>query len=993
MANTGNPFGDLSYAPYVPTYVGLPLDRAKETGDVLQGKYNVAKENASKLEIAMANIQMHEKDEPVRTMATEVLTNTLNTVKEKGNWEDAGYLVQSAATDVGKNRGLIAATKSYQMKQEQMAALQDRVNKGEILQEDIEYEVAKAEEKYQGVRQNPITGAWEGYYNMTNPPTYVDVGKYTDEFLNGFKSDEWMGMYKKGADGKWYKGNPTGEVTADGQYIYMPSTEEATYDEVYLAAREQVLQNQQIQERVDYDLSKKNVTFADKVSHDPNAKLAMQDDLVDIIGYDKSKVEAMTDDQLALAHEKEMMLHQQIDGSSLKHSYRKEKFQTLGETWDFKQWQNKVRVAAGGGGDDKTVIVDQTYLHMMTQGYTPSGNPISFEEFNKQLTDMEAESNKREISIQEKKKEIEDWKTKNPGKDLPETYVQQLSTMETARARHDNAIVEFNKRYNEAVDRVNAKFGIDYKAARNTFNEFIATQTPENVTYANNVIKNITTLQEMTGLSISDLINDRGLMGYDSKTVGRTLIRKYNERQQQLGKESNPQDITNLMNLYEQHKSFIEGVNTKNVRTLPKEEIARLNAAKNIVKEWGTFEETSGTSEVAISEELALMAKEKTTNYAYIDLSTDFSKTGESVDSQFSKTASQLFKNAPHNFTLIATNGEEIGFENNPDSKYYNHNHIRILGPTTDYVHKHGTVFYAQEQVYDDKGKPTGEVRNHLFKDNTGSFKKLAIKQMQQGRLMEGDKIVSEKGLNEMDDAIYKFLYEDVDAQISVFQNHPNVPPDPKSKKQYNTIDTEIILGPNKRAKVTKKVDKVGDVSYDVEYGMLKDENGVTWQSAPENYTSIANLEQALEHYAGYGKENDVYAVDLGTLKQITEAEIPYAKFAIGMQSMPRLHYQFANEFKALANEAKLPFTITSMTRSKNLNSKVNGDENSGHLHGKGIDISLKEQKGAEFYRWLMKNSVERKGSNYRKVNNYNIIFETHDRGSGNHIDIKYLEE
>ncbi len=35
-----NPFGELTHSGYVPTYVGLPIDRMKETADVLQKNHS-----------------------------------------------------------------------------------------------------------------------------------------------------------------------------------------------------------------------------------------------------------------------------------------------------------------------------------------------------------------------------------------------------------------------------------------------------------------------------------------------------------------------------------------------------------------------------------------------------------------------------------------------------------------------------------------------------------------------------------------------------------------------------------------------------------------------------------------------------------------------------------------------------------------------------------------------------------------------------------------
>ena len=139
MAKTRtSPFGSLSYSQKIQTYVGMPIERMKETADVLQGKYTAAKENKSKLDIAIAQIDINEKDEHIRGAAKEQLNLQLNSYKEKGNWEDAPFAVQQSATDVATNGGLLAATKSKQKEMSTDAALQARVDSEKILETDKE---------------------------------------------------------------------------------------------------------------------------------------------------------------------------------------------------------------------------------------------------------------------------------------------------------------------------------------------------------------------------------------------------------------------------------------------------------------------------------------------------------------------------------------------------------------------------------------------------------------------------------------------------------------------------------------------------------------------------------------------------------------------------------------------------------------------------------------------------------------------------------------
>jgi hypothetical protein len=126
------------------------------------------------------------------------------------------------------------------------------------------------------------------------------------------------------------------------------------------------------------------------------------------------------------------------------------------------------------------------------------------------------------------------------------------------------------------------------------------------------------------------------------------------------------------------------------------------------------------------------------------------------------------------------------------------------------------------------------------------------------------------------------------------------------------------------------------------------------------------------------------------------------------MQSMPRLKNEFKNAFIDMTNQigksvGNYSYNVTSMTRSKALNSSpdVNGDPNSGHLYGEGIDISLNSADGKKMLAWMNANSdgtplteadlsdpAKLKG--YRRINGLPITWEAHDRGSGMHLDIKW---
>ena len=990
MAKTRtSPFGSLSYSQKIQTYVGMPIERMKETADVLQGKYTAAKENKSKLDIAIAQIDINEKDEHIRGAAKEQLNLQLNSYKEKGNWEDAPFAVQQSATDVATNGGLLAATKSKQKEMSTDAALQARVDSEKILETDKEFVQKEAQDNYKGVYKDERTGAWKGGYQLIEPPDYINIGDYTDDFITGFEADEWMGRYQNDANGYWTVGEETGEYTVDGRMIYMPSTKEATYDEIYQAARHQVLQNEQIQTRLDFELKKGGITYDDKLAADPDADKAMKAELI-AQGYTKDQVDRMSNEELTDTHVRETLIHEGIEGSAIKHRFERVTTKSMGESWLAIEYKAKLAAAAGGGGSEQTVIVDQEYIQMMTQGYTvrEGGLPPTKGEYETQLVSMKDDSKRRAQTIREKKESHQLWRKKNPGKDLPAGMVTEMAKMETARATHDNNIRQFEKSYSEAVDRVTAENpeltpeGIDKERA----NIRTSITDPQELKVYDENIARVEKLKELgvTPKNIQLITFGNNAYGYKQWTMARAI-----------GKRDNiPWEGWEAQEAIYNSPAYAEAVNEMNKLG------AEIYATDSYVNDYqmnllGKYQDVAAVEaklDGEISEELARMSTANTIQYAYLNLSVEKNKAGRDGESTFSRDASDLLRKAPHAYIHIGTDGQEQILENS-ETPEYNVNNITMLGPTTDYVHGHGVLFYGSEVIMKEDGKtPTGEVKMHLFKDPSGGMKQLALNQMQKGRLIKNSKVDSEKGFNAMDDVIYKYVHEEVDKQVAYFQTLPEIAP-PLSGKPFNADIIQVTLGPNKYADVERRVYKDGSSDYHVTPRLKSDENKNPWTGGQERYSTISLLENALEEYGGVGPNSGIYQVSMSTLSKVTEAEIPYGKFKAKMGSMPRLEEDFKNEFIALGNTMKLPFTITSMTRSIKDNKDIGGHENSGHLYGKGVDIRSEDAEGKAVVNWLKANSTLIDNGPYSRVNGMDLIYQVHDVKTGMHIDLKYSKQ
>ena len=174
-----NPFGSLTHSTYVPTYVGLPIDRMKETADILQDKYNTAISNINTTETMLAQMDLSEEDEKNRKLATDGFKKAYEPFKLAGNYEDANTVISNSARDIATNSGLIASLKSKKQKDLQLAGFKALLAQGKIKEEDIKFREAEANAIYKeqgGVYFDEATGAWKGLWDMQHIPDVLNIG-------------------------------------------------------------------------------------------------------------------------------------------------------------------------------------------------------------------------------------------------------------------------------------------------------------------------------------------------------------------------------------------------------------------------------------------------------------------------------------------------------------------------------------------------------------------------------------------------------------------------------------------------------------------------------------------------------------------------------------------------------------------------------------------------------------------------------------------------
>jgi hypothetical protein len=322
---------NLSYSRPVPQYVSPPISTLKENLAELKHDFDTNRQNADAMEIAIANLDLLEDDEPHRAAAMQRVKDRLKEVTENGDWENAGTAVRQAAKEFGTDSAILGALQAKKQRATTIEALQKRVGDKDnpLLQSDVDWAIAEGDKRYGGQKLNEETGRYSGVWGTTTPPKYIDKGTYVDDFLTGFKPDQHFGEFTKGQDGKWYK---TKTQVTPGGYEIAVTTEQAEYKELYQAAKSHLMQNKEAMDRLEFEMRIDTRTMDDMKAADPGAREAMIKDLVEIAGYKKADLNNMSDERVLEIYKKESNIHQSISGAVAKHSYTKEEVQSFGLT-------------------------------------------------------------------------------------------------------------------------------------------------------------------------------------------------------------------------------------------------------------------------------------------------------------------------------------------------------------------------------------------------------------------------------------------------------------------------------------------------------------------------------------------------------------------------------------------------------------------------------------------------------------------------------------
>lgn len=680
---------NLSYSRPVSQYVAPPISTLKENLAELQQDYDTNRQNADAMEIAIANLDLLEADEPHRVAAMERVKSTLKEVVDQGDWENAGLAVRQAAKEFGTNRVILGALQAKKQRSEISAKLQERVGDKDnpLLQSDVDWAIAEGDRKYKGQVIDPETGQSKGMWGTTIPPKYIDKGKYIDEFLDGFKPDQHFGEFTKGQDGKWYKTKT--QVTPGGHEVAV-TTEQAEYKELYQAAKSQLMQNKEAVDRLNFELMLDTRTMDDMKASDPGARDAMINDLVDIAGYKKAELNNMSDDRLLETYKRESSIHQSISGPVAKHSYTKESVQNFGLTLEA---QERLKAKERKAEEEET---EALRIVMQTKGITfinPFGYADNLSGHSEYVRSAQESASRVNTDLEKLNLDIDSAVARLVRSGMSRQDAENTSEVKAMMVKADQllftrnslqfGIEEAEKRVDRAVkslvDRGEIKMA-DYEQ----YKTLLASVTPQDKKVA----------EEFRAVVLDALGR---AVAQERSDIGKKLL------QENIDIIKNE----NLLTPTFDKVSYIDAIRNRMLRgNLPDSIITdqEKKAIDNYKKYYSKMEEKLKANKGIgrkIDKELSKQNKETVieTSYAEIGLGNGDSRSEWSNKSRFATQVEASFMGNPEGWTIFDENGRRL-YDDRPTGKRNSDvDSLTVIGLTTEPVGSHGYLIPARIKV------------------------------------------------------------------------------------------------------------------------------------------------------------------------------------------------------------------------------------------------------------------------------------------------------
>lgn len=182
---------NLSYARYIPSYVGKPVQEIGQLGQTLQDRYYSNLQASEQLEAIGNAVKVRDVNRPILQEALQNLRGAFDSYRDQGNWEDAEMTVRTAARNFANNDQLRAATEDFGKFQAWKSELDERFKEGEINVDQKNWALAQAAQKNNApVEVDPVTGEYKNVWNARTPSKDMskEIQDYTTEIAKMYKA-------------------------------------------------------------------------------------------------------------------------------------------------------------------------------------------------------------------------------------------------------------------------------------------------------------------------------------------------------------------------------------------------------------------------------------------------------------------------------------------------------------------------------------------------------------------------------------------------------------------------------------------------------------------------------------------------------------------------------------------------------------------------------------------------------------------------------------
>ncbi len=173
----GRIFNDFSNSQAENVYAGSPVEEVKALNKEQSEQYNKNIENKDSLDLMMNNLDLRDVDYSIKKQAIENAKNQFAELVKNGNYQDGNRVIQKVHNDLLTNNALKDAIDSRAREKTYYSTQKERLDKGEISQED--YNIGLLKTKHDNTKGLEY-----------DPNTMTSKNKFSGQFIHNDMSDE-----------------------------------------------------------------------------------------------------------------------------------------------------------------------------------------------------------------------------------------------------------------------------------------------------------------------------------------------------------------------------------------------------------------------------------------------------------------------------------------------------------------------------------------------------------------------------------------------------------------------------------------------------------------------------------------------------------------------------------------------------------------------------------------------------------------------------------